>query len=150
MSAQLFFTKLFLAALFWTWLLASCLFAQQPRTPVPAEWEKLVEAAKREGKVTVSIPASAELRKQLEGNFKKRYGIEVESFTARGSAGVRRMVDDGVRRFRATVGIHEVADDVALIPGAEEPVDHGAGAVLLVPHRPVERRDEDGDVGAGR
>lgn len=42
------------------------------------EWERTVEAAKREGKVVVSIPASAELRKGIERAFKQRFGIEAE------------------------------------------------------------------------
>jgi iron(III) transport system substrate-binding protein len=72
-----------------------------------AEWDKTLEAARKEGKVTVSIPASAEMRKQLEENFKERYGIEVEVFTARGSAAVRRMADEfkaGVRYFDLHIG----------------------------------------------
>jgi ABC-type Fe3+ transport system substrate-binding protein len=71
------------------------------------EWDKLIDAAKKEGKVTVSVPASAEVKKQLEDNFKKRYGIEVEIFTARGSTGVRRMADEfkaGVRYFDLHIG----------------------------------------------
>jgi iron(III) transport system substrate-binding protein len=42
------------------------------------EWETTVEAAKREGKVVVSLPASAELRKGIEKVFKQRFGIEAE------------------------------------------------------------------------
>ena len=82
-------------------------FAQATKTPVSAEWDRLVEAGRKEGRVTVSIPASAEMRKQLEDNFKKRFGIEVEVFTARGSAGVRRMADEfkaGVRHFDLHIG----------------------------------------------
>jgi|GEM_PF-3201610 len=56
--------------------------AQNRATPVP-DWDKLVEAARKEGGVTIAIPASVELRKQLEENFKKRFGIEVEVFTSR-------------------------------------------------------------------
>jgi iron(III) transport system substrate-binding protein len=57
--------------------------------------------------VTVSLPASAELKRQIEEQFKKRFGIEVEVFTARGSAGVRRMADEfkaGVRHFDLHIG----------------------------------------------
>ena len=67
----------------------------------------LVDAAKKEGKVTVSLPASAELKKQIEGQFRKSHGIEVETFTSRGSAGVRRMADEfkaGVRHFDLHIG----------------------------------------------
>ena len=71
------------------WLCASAplLFGQATKPPAAADWERIVEAGRKEGKVTVSIPASAEMRKQLEENFKKSFGIEVEVFTSRGSAG---------------------------------------------------------------
>jgi ABC-type Fe3+ transport system substrate-binding protein len=81
--------------------------AAETRTSGQAEWDKTVEAAKKEGKVTISIPASAEMRKQIEDNFKKRFGIEVEVFTSRGSAGVRRIADElkaGVRHFDLHIG----------------------------------------------
>jgi iron(III) transport system substrate-binding protein len=80
---------------------------QSAKAASPAEWEKLVDAAKKEGKVTISIPASAEMRKQLAENFNKRFGIEVEVFTSRGSTGVRRMADEfkaGVRHIDLHIG----------------------------------------------
>jgi iron(III) transport system substrate-binding protein len=81
-------------------------YSQQGK-PGSTDWHKLVDAAKKEGKVTLSLPASAELKKQIEEQFKKRYGIEVETFTSRGSAGVRRMADEfkaGVRHFDLHIG----------------------------------------------
>jgi iron(III) transport system substrate-binding protein len=81
--------------------------AQAAKPAATQDWDKLLEAAKTEGKVTVSIPASAEMRKQLEATFKKRFGIEIELFTARGSAAVRRMADEfkaGVRHFDLHIG----------------------------------------------
>ena len=80
---------------------------QTARPAWQSEWEKVLSAARKEGKVTVSIPASAEMRRQVEENFKKRYGIEVEVFTARGSAAVRRVADEfkaGVRYFDLHIG----------------------------------------------
>ena len=82
-------------------------YAQSAKAGASSEWDKVVDAAKNEGKVTISIPASAELRKQLDEGFKKRFGIEVEVFTARGSAAVRRMADEfkaGVRYFDLHIG----------------------------------------------
>jgi len=76
--------------------------AQSVKFQANPEWDKLVDAAKKEGKVAVSIPASAEMRKQLAETFKRRFGIEIELFTARGSAAVRRMADEfkaGLRHF---------------------------------------------------
>src|SRR5204862_2346197 len=50
------------------YFLAALAFASPARaeTVKPAEWEKIVEAAKREGTVVASIPPNAELRKALE------------------------------------------------------------------------------------
>ncbi len=97
--------------------LAVCLFSlplsapavhgQPAKAATSTEWEKLLDAARKEGKVTVSLPAAAELKKQIEEHFKKRYGIDVETFTARGSAGVRRLADEfkaGVRYFDLHIG----------------------------------------------
>ena len=105
---QIKITRHFLSVgLFCLLVFAPSVYSQQSKPLGSAQWDKLVEAAKREGKVTVSIPASAELKKQLEEQFKKRYGIEVEVFTARGSAAVRRMADEfkaGVRHFDLHIG----------------------------------------------
>ena len=62
-----------------------------------AEWEKIVEAGRKEGKVVASIPPSAELRKLMELAFPKRYGIGVEFVPVRGGAIIRRMVDERKR-----------------------------------------------------
>ncbi|MBM2805500.1 MAG: Extracellular solute-binding protein [Deltaproteobacteria bacterium] len=93
--------------LFWLLLFAPAVYSQPSKAAGSAEWDKLVEAARKEGKVTISLPASAELKRQIEEQFKKRFGIEVEVFTARGSAGVRRMADEfkaGVRHFDLHIG----------------------------------------------
>jgi ABC-type Fe3+ transport system substrate-binding protein len=57
---------------------AGGLHAGEAKPSSPAEWERTVEAAKKEGKVVVSIPASAELRRGIEKVFKQRFGIEAE------------------------------------------------------------------------
>ena len=95
------------AALFDALIFVPPVNGQQSKAAGSTDWEQLVDTARKEGKVTISIPASAELRKQLEEQFKKRYGIEVEVFTSRGSAGVRRMADEfkaGVRHFDLHIG----------------------------------------------
>jgi iron(III) transport system substrate-binding protein len=97
----------FSVGLFWILIFSPAVYGQQTKSAGPAEWDKLVDAARKEGKVTVSLPASAEMKRQIEEQFKKRYGIEVETFTARGSAGVRRMADEfkaGVRHFDLHIG----------------------------------------------
>jgi iron(III) transport system substrate-binding protein len=108
MRLQNIMPRIFLSAALSGWLIAAATaHGQQIKTAGSAEWDKLVDAARKEGKVTVSLPASAEMKKQVEEQFKKRYAIEVETFTARGSAAVRRMADEfkaGVRHFDLHVG----------------------------------------------
>jgi ABC-type Fe3+ transport system substrate-binding protein len=97
----------FSVGLFWILIFSPAAHGQQSKAAGSAEWDKLVEAARKEGKVTLSLPASAEMKRQIEEQFKKRYSIEVETFTARGSAGVRRMADEfkaGVRHFDLHIG----------------------------------------------
>jgi iron(III) transport system substrate-binding protein len=100
--------------------------AQIAKTVGQQDWEKIVEAAQKEGKVTVSIPATAEMRKQVEENFKKKFGIDVEVFTARGSTAVRRMADEfkaGVRHFDLHIGGSNSAVSGLLDEGLLEPVE---------------------------
>ncbi|MBI3061022.1 MAG: extracellular solute-binding protein, partial [Deltaproteobacteria bacterium] len=81
--------------------------AQAPRSSWQAEWDKAVEGAKKEGRVVVSVPASAEVRKGLEEGFKKRFGLEVETVAGRGAAVVRKIVEEsraGVRYFDLHIG----------------------------------------------
>ena len=49
------------------------------------EWNKVLEAAKREGKVAVIGPVGADRRDVLVEPFQKKYGISVEYFADRGS-----------------------------------------------------------------
>lgn len=91
-----------------------------------AEWDKAVEAAKKEGKVVVSVPASAELRKGLEEGFKRRFGIEVEAVAARGAAIVRKIIEEsraGVRYFDIHIGGSESVVTGLLPEGILEPVE---------------------------
>ena len=57
---------------------AGQLHAGEAKPSSPVEWERAVEAAKKEGKVVVSVPASTELRRGIEKVFKQRFGIEAE------------------------------------------------------------------------
>ena len=65
-------------------LAAPRIFAGEARS-TSSEWDKTVEAAKKEGKLVAAIPASAELRKAIGEIFPKRYpGIELDLTNARG------------------------------------------------------------------
>jgi hypothetical protein len=79
--------KLYLRMKILRWLSGSAYFvlvgtgglhAGEAKPSSPPEWERTVEAAKKEGKVVVSVPASAELRRGIEKVFKQRFGIDAE------------------------------------------------------------------------
>ena len=94
-------------------------------TSAQTDWEKTVELAKQEGKVVVSIPSSADLRKGLQNAFKQRYGIQVETVTARGSASVRKIADEykaGVHYFDLHLGGSQSIVTGLLPEGILEPV----------------------------
>ncbi len=90
------------------------------------EWDKVVEAAKKEGRVVVSMPPSAELRKEMESAFTRRYGIAVEFVPARGSAIIQRMVSEskaGVQYFDLHIGGTESAITGLLAENVLAPVE---------------------------
>ena len=119
MRRILFFAALLLAA---QTIAPRASFSQ----PKPGEWERAVELAKKEGKVVISIPATTELRQALEENFKKRFGINVESVPARGSAVIRRIVDEnkaGVGYFDLHIGGSESIVTGLLPENVLEPIE---------------------------
>jgi iron(III) transport system substrate-binding protein len=82
--------------------------AQSAKPGWQVEWDKTVEAATREGRVVVSIPTSAELRKEFEAGFKSKFpGIELELNVARGAANINKIVEEqkaGVRSIDMHIG----------------------------------------------
>jgi len=100
-------------------------YAQTSQTRT-AEWDKIVEAARKEGKIVASIPPSAELRKGMELAFTRRYGIEAEFVPARGSAIIQRIVSEakaGVHYFDVHIGGTESAVTALLPEKVIEPVE---------------------------
>lgn len=68
---------------------------QSAKSAAQSEWDKTVELAKKEGKVVVSIPTSAELRKAFDGEFRKAFpGIELELNAARGSSNINKIAEE--------------------------------------------------------
>ena len=128
----MFFAKVKLP-IFYSFLLFVCMLqfvelghGQDNKIAASPEWYNLVEAAKKEGKVTISLPASNEMKRQIEEQFKKRYGIEVETYTARGSSAVRRMADEfkaGVRYFDVHIGGSSSIVSGMLDEGILEPIE---------------------------
>src|SRR5574341_1311507 len=101
---------------------ASPLFAQAKT----ADWDKIVEAAKKEGKVVASIPPTPELRKLMEIAFTRRYGIATEFVPARGGAIIQRMVSEakaGTQYFDLHIGGTESVVTGLLPENILDPVD---------------------------
>ncbi|MEK7210569.1 MAG: hypothetical protein AAB070_04040, partial [Candidatus Binatota bacterium] len=116
---------LFIIIFLWGGVVSSAV-AQSARSAGQAEWERLVEAAKKEGRVVASIPPSPELRKGLEEAFTKRFGIVMESIPARGGAIIRRIVEEskaGVRYFDLHIGGTESIVKGLLPENVLEPVE---------------------------
>jgi ABC-type thiamine transport system substrate-binding protein len=72
-----------------------------------SDWQRVMAAAKKEGRVVVSVPPGAELRRALKEGFERRFGIELELVTGRGSAIVKKIADEhraGVQFFDVHTG----------------------------------------------
>lgn len=72
-------------------LAAIILFALPPLARGQQQWEELVSAAKKEGRLTLLGPAEPEARVQLPAAFKDRFGVTVEYIGARGQEAVARL-----------------------------------------------------------
>ena len=92
----------------------------------PVEWDKIVEAAKQEGKVVVSIPPIRRLRRAMEVAFTRRYGIGVEFVSVRGSASIQKIISEtmaGIQYVDLHVGGTESAVTWLLAEKALDPVE---------------------------
>ena len=66
------------------------------------EWKKILDAAKKEGKVVVGGPPTAILRQKYQETFEKRFGLELELVSAPGPQNAGRAAAEfkaGVRYF---------------------------------------------------
>jgi iron(III) transport system substrate-binding protein len=122
--------RIFLAGYLLLW--PALLVAQTNKPAAPSEWEKTVDLAKKEGRVVVSVPTSAELRKEFESGFQKAFpGIELELSVARGASNINKIVEEqnaGVR----TVDLH-IGGTTSIITGllAQNLLDPVMPAMLL-------------------
>jgi iron(III) transport system substrate-binding protein len=107
---------------------AGGLHAGEAKPLAAVKWEKTVEAAKKEGKVVVSIPVSAELRRGIEKAFKQRFGIEPELDVGRAASIIGRIQQEskaGVPYFDLHMG------------GSESMVTGLLSAGILAPLEPA-------------
>ncbi|HWO41957.1 MAG TPA: extracellular solute-binding protein, partial [Candidatus Eisenbacteria bacterium] len=88
-------------------------------------WDRIVETAKKEGKVVVSIPPSRKLRQTIEFAFTRRYGLAVEFVSARSSASIEKIISEvhaGIQYVDLHVGGAEPAVSRLLAEKALDPV----------------------------
>jgi iron(III) transport system substrate-binding protein len=93
---------------------------------LPTEWDKIIEAAKKEGKVVASIPANRKLRQAMEVAFTRRYGVGVEFVSTRSSASIEKIISEttaGMQYVDLHIGNTESAVTRLLAENALEPVE---------------------------
>lgn len=127
--------------------LASILAASPARAAESkASWDSVLAEARKEGKLVVGIPPSAELRKQIEPLFKSRFGLELETFSAVGPQIANRIVSEskaGVRYFDALIfgsctgvpliqsGAFDPIEPYMVLPEVKDPKNWWGGHVWM-------------------
>src|SRR5205823_3746503 len=64
----------------------------QGAAPQSAEWDRLLAAARQEGKVNVIVPPG-DVYRNIAGEFEKKYGIQVEVLAGNGTADLVPKID---------------------------------------------------------
>jgi len=101
-------------------------FALPSQAQWQQEWERVQAAARKEGKLVIAIPPSAELRKALEEAVKQRFGIELEIVLADSARTNKRVGDEfkaGVRYFDVITSSWDTLSYNLLPMGAIEPME---------------------------
>jgi iron(III) transport system substrate-binding protein len=121
---------LVLAALIFALLAGTA--AAQTSQERPADWDKIVEAAKNEGKVVVSIPPSRKLRRGMEVAFTRRHRIAIEFVPTRSSASIQKIISE-TKKGMPYVDLH-IGSTESAVPGllAEKALDP-VEAYLVLP-----------------
>jgi ABC-type Fe3+ transport system substrate-binding protein len=113
-------------------------------TKPPPEWDKISEAAKKEGKIVIAIPPAAELRKEMEIVLKQKLGLEAELVPNPGPRNASRIAAEqkaGVRYFDALIvgtgtavtlahdGMLEPIESFLVLPEVKDPKQWWGGHV---------------------
>jgi ABC-type Fe3+ transport system substrate-binding protein len=72
----------------------------------PGEWDKVLEAARKESKIVIAIPPANELRKEMEPILKQKFGLDAELVSAPGPRNASRIASErkaGVSYFDALI-----------------------------------------------
>jgi iron(III) transport system substrate-binding protein len=117
-------------------------FAAEVRRP--PEWDKTLEAAKKEGKIVIAIPPANELRKEMEPILKQKFGLEAELVSAPGPRNASRIASErkaGVSYFDALIvgtgtavglahdGILEPLEPLWILAEVKDPKDWWGGHI---------------------
>ena len=84
------------------WVLNLCPSANARAADIQDDWRRIVEAAKKEGKIVAGGPPTAVLRKQYKETFESRFGIELELLSAPGPQNAQRAIAEfkaGIKNF---------------------------------------------------
>jgi iron(III) transport system substrate-binding protein len=91
-----------------------------------SEWEQVLAAGKKEGKVVINIPPSPELRKALEAAFPSKFGIDIEIAVGQGAQIARKAAEEykaGVKYFDIVTGSFDSTADSLLALGAVDAME---------------------------
>jgi len=115
--------------------------AEAKRSP---EWDKIVEAAKKEAKIVIAIPPSNTLRKELQIVLRQKFSIEAELIPASGPKNASRIAAEqkaGVSYFDAIIcgtgtakglthdGMLEPMESFWLLPEVKDPKSWWGGHI---------------------
>ena len=107
-------------------VIGALLLAEAVHAEWQADWESVRSAGRKEGKLVLNIPPSAELRKAMEENLKQKFGIEVETVMANSAPAVKRVGDEfkaGVRYFDVITSTWESMSYSLRAAGAVDPLE---------------------------
>ncbi|HEU4345736.1 MAG TPA: extracellular solute-binding protein [Candidatus Binatia bacterium] len=112
--------------------------------PRPPEWERVLASARKEGKIVIGIPPSADLRREMEKALKQKFGLEAELVSAPGPRNASRIAAErkaGVRYFDALVvgtgtavalahdGMLEAIEPFLILPEVKDPKEWWGGHI---------------------
>jgi len=138
------FLNLFVGIVWFAFVCSGVSFAGEAKPARPAEWERTLEAAKKEGKIVIGIPPSTELRKEMEAALKRKFGLEAELVAAPGPRNASRIASErkaGVRYFDALIvgtgtavalahdGMLEPIESFLILPEAKDPKEWWGGHI---------------------
>src|SRR5437879_7252484 len=114
----------------WLIFLLVALWAASGELCFGQEWEKILAAGKKEGKVAIIGPVGADRRDVLVDPFQKKYGITVEYFADRGAGiGPRLSTERGAGQYLWGVTVTGTTTRVLVLlpPGMLDPLEPPTG-----------------------